>query len=224
MDMKGIFICFTGIDGAGKTTLAKLLVEDLQGKSIKATYVYNRYVPIILRPIMFIGRSLFIRNKDFYEDYGAYSNGKKTASEKHTLLANLYQLILWFDYFVQIFFKINLPLFFGKNVICDRYIYDTIVTDLSVDFSYSGGDIRNSLRRISSLFPTPDITFLVDLPEEIAFERKDDIPSIDYLKDRRSKYLHLKDVFEIHLLNGADTIESIRKNVLNIVQSKLNIR
>ena len=210
MKQKSLFICFTGMDGAGKTTLAKFLMDDLKDMGIKSRYVYNRYVPIILRPIMLIGELLFLRNKDFYKNYTLYSSTKRTASKKHPVLARLYQHLLLFDYFFQILFKIKLPLLFGKNIVCDRYIYDTIVTDLSVDFNYSEEDVKKSLYKILSLFPKPDITFLVDLPEEIAYQRKDDVPSIDYLRDRRETYLHIGKECRMIILDGARPLDELK--------------
>ncbi|PXF51594.1 MAG: hypothetical protein C4B55_04285 [Candidatus Methanophagaceae archaeon] len=167
----GVFICFTGMDGSGKTTLTRALVGTMQKRGIKASYVYNRYIPIVLRPAMLVGELLFLSNKAYSRDYSEYSNTKKNTSKKHPLLAKFYQHLLLFDYFIQILFKIKLPLLFGKNIICDRYIYDTIVTDLSVDFNYSQEEVKKFLDKILSLFPTPDTAFLVDLPEEIAYQR-----------------------------------------------------
>lgn len=214
---KKFFICFTGIDGSGKTTLAKSLVDVMKERGIEAKYVYNRYTPIILRPLILIGGWLFLRGKDGFENYEDYSGTKKSVSKKHPFGASLYQRILLFDYFFQIMFKIKLPLLLGKNIVCDRYIYDTIVTDLSVDFNYTEEDVKKSLSKIPSLFPTPDIIFLVDLPEEIAYQRKDDVPSVDYLKDRRGIYHHIGEKYGMVILDGAKKLEELQDDVKNEV-------
>ncbi|VVB94973.1 Thymidylate kinase [uncultured archaeon] len=214
LKQKNLFICFTGMDGAGKTTLAKSLVEHLQSNGIKSRYVYNRYIPYLVRPVMKIGRIFFLRNKNFYNDYVNYSNTKRSISQKHHFLAKGYQSILLLDYFIQILIKIKLPLILNRNVICDRYIYDTIVTDLSVDFNYSSEDVRRLLAKILFLFPTPDVTFLIDLPEEIAFQRKNDIPSIDYLRDRRKNYLNIGKEYEMTVLDGSESLDKL-KSVIN---------
>ena len=222
MKRNGIFICFTGIDGAGKTTLAKFLINYLRKEGIQATYVYSRYVPILLRPIMFIGKLLFFRDKDFYRDYSEYSNTKKTTSKQHPLLSRLYQHLLLFDYSFQILFKIKLPLLFGKNIVCDRYIHDTIVTDLSVDFNYSKKDVKNSLNKILYLFPMPDILFLIDLPEEIAHKRKDDVPSVDYLRDRRKMYLYIGNEYKMTILDGSMPLDELKYRVKEYTWGKIN--
>lgn len=218
---RGIFICFTGMDGAGKTSISKILVNDLQETGVNIGYVYNRYAPFMLRPIMLIGKLIFLRKKDFSSDYTEYSHTKKTASKKHPFLATLYQYLLLFDYFFQITFKIGLPLHFGKNIVCDRYIYDTIVTDLSVDFNYSDEDVRSCLNKILSLFPTPDIIYLIDVSEEIAYQRKDDVPSIEYLKDRRNTYLSIAKECNMKVLNGSmslnELLGEIKKDLRGII-------
>lgn len=207
---RGRLICFTGMDGAGKTTLAKFLTDDLHEKGIKSRYVYNRYTPILLKPVLLLGKLLFLRDKDVFRDYTEYSKTKKTASKRHPILAGIYQHLLLFEYFFQTLFKIKLPLLFGKKIVCDRHIYDTIITDLSVDFNYSEEDVKKILSKILSLFPTPDITFLVDLPEEIAYQRKDDVPSVDYLRDRRKRYLYIGKECKMIILDGAMPLNELR--------------
>lgn len=221
MKKKRLFICFTGMDGAGKSTLAKFLVEHLRANGIRSRYVYNRYIPILLRPLISMGGFLFLRKKSFFGDYSEYSETKKRAAKKHPFLSKIYQNLLLFDYFFQVLFKIKLPILFGKNIVCDRYIYDTIVTDLSVDFNYSKEEIKNLLDKLLSFFPRPHITFLVDLPEEIAFQRKDDLPSVDYLRDRREKYLYLGKECEMIILDGSMPLEEveyiIERNVEGVI-------
>ena len=222
MKKRGIFICFTGIDGAGKTTLAMSLTEYLRDRGIKTIYVYNRYVPIILKPIISIGDFLFLHDKNIFKDYHDYSDSKKDISKKYPFLAKCYQNILLADYFFQIFFKIRLPLLLGKNVVCDRYIYDTIITDLSIDFNYSREDVRKLLCCMLSFFPTPHITFLIDLPENIAFSRKNDIPSIDYLRDRRYMYLYMGKEQRMKIIDGSLSLEDVKymvkKNIDDVIR------
>lgn len=209
----GIFICFTGIDGSGKTTLAKALVTTMEKRGVKAIYVYNRYIPLILRPAIVVGNILYLRNKDFKKDYVEYSEKKRKVTKKHPHLAKLYRQFLMFDYYFQILLKIKIPLLLGNNIICDRYIYDTIVTDIAIDFNYSKEEAKKYLDKILSLFPAPDILFLVDLPEEIAYKRKDDLPSIEYLTDRRGIYQHMGEECNMIVLDGSKKLDALKCEV-----------
>jgi len=211
-----MFICFTGIDGSGKSTLAKALVTKLELRGIKSKYVYGRFQPLMLSLVNFIGRVLFLHGKDIFKDYIEYSHTKK-ALFGNRLLSSIYGLLLLFDYFFQIIFKIWLPIMLGKNIICDRYIYDTIVTDLAVDLNYSQKKIERMLKTCLSFFPKPDLVFLVDVPEEIAYYRKNDVPSINYLKDRRRIYLDMGHKCGMKILDGLKELVELETAILSEV-------
>jgi thymidylate kinase len=216
--VKSLFVCFTGIDGSGKTTLAKSTVTTLCEAGIAAKYVYNRCTPKISLPFMILGQKIFLRKKDMFKDYSDHSKTKKNLSRKYSFLSKAYQSILLFDCFIQTFIRIKIPLMTGQNIVCDRYIYDTIITDLAVDFNYSEEDVRKTLKLMLILLPAPDRLFFVDLPEEIAYSRKTDVASIDYLRDRRLIYQILKEGINTETLNG--TLKPVDLN--NIVKTKIN--
>ena len=210
MKTNGFLICFTGIDGAGKTTLSKELVESLNKEGVKCKYVYARLSPRILKPFILIGDLIFLRRKDISGNYFEYSNTKRKAIEKHSFLSRVYQQILLLDYVLQIFFKVKLPLTFGKNIVCDRYVYDTVITDLSVDMAYSKDRIIDLINNILRFFPKPDIAFLIDVPEEIAYQRKNDTPSIEYLKEKRERYLDVGKGYRMKILDGSKSLEELQ--------------
>ena len=217
----GKFICLTGIDGAGKTTLASLVVDAMNNNGTKAMYIYNRYIPILAKPALWLAGALLLRNKDIYGSYHEYSSSKRTASSSHPFLAEAYQYLLIFDYLIQIFAKITIPLALGKTVICDRYIYDTLATDLAIDFNYTDDKLEHTLKRFLNLCPVPDLTFLIDLPEEVAMSRKTDVPSIDYLKERRRFYLILADILpDVIILNGCKSPDDLKVAVLGSIGGK----
>jgi thymidylate kinase len=203
------FICITGIDGAGKTTLSRKVAERLNPIMPDVRYVYNRYIPFLVRPLLFLGNYTFLRKKDIFENYAEYSQQKRIASKKHPVLASLYQTLVLCDYALQIFFKVTVPMLSGSTIVCDRYIYDTVITDFSVDFNYSDEEAVALIQKISRYFSRPDLVFLLDVPETVAYARKDDVPSIAYLKDRRKTYLHAADTCGMIRLDGTRQIEDL---------------
>jgi len=224
MKTKGFFICLTGMDGSGKTTLSKELVELLNKKGIKCRYVYGRLNPFILKLFILIGDWLFLRGKDISKNYSEYSNTKRKAIEKHSFLSKVYQQILMFDYSLQIFFKVKLPLIFGKNIVCDRYIYDTIITDLSVDMNYSKDKVISMLNNLLRYSPEPDITFLIDVPEKIAYQRKDDTPAVEYLEERRRVYLDVGKTYKMVILDGSKSLEDLKNSIQKEVFVKVKTK
>ena len=78
MRKKGILICLIGVDGSGKTTHAKALVGELWAQHIKSRYVWNRYEPILIRPLMVAVKILLFRRKNVNSNcYMDYSIAKK---------------------------------------------------------------------------------------------------------------------------------------------------
>lgn len=201
---RGVLVCFTGIDGAGKTTLAKKLAGSLKREGIKAEYVYARYIPWLLKPFMLLGERLFLRGLDPFADYAAYSRTKKRATRQRSFLSFAYQVLLMADYLLQILVKVGLPTLRGRNVICDRYVYDTLINDLAIDFSYSRQRLDTALDWWMRVLPKPCLVVLVDVPEEVAYHRKSDIPSIDYVKERRPLYKHMAQRLGMFVLDGLE--------------------
>lgn len=198
---KGLFICFVGIDGSGKTTLTKNIVGDMHNAGIDFLYRYCRYEPLLLKPFILLARRTILSNENVYQDYKKDSNTKKSLFS-NLLFSRIYEKLVLLDYSVQIIFQIMFPLYSGRNIVCDRYIYDTILTDLSVDLNYSNRKTIDLLDFCFKIFPRPDITFLIDISEIIAFQRKNDVPSLDYLIDRRKKYLSVIHDLDFYVLNG----------------------
>jgi len=223
MVRNNFLICFVGMDGSGKTTLAKDLVETMRQNGIQYKYVYGRLEPFILKPFIMIGRKMFLRGNDMFEDYKQYSSAKNSAIKRHSFLFVFYRYVLLFDYFLQLLFRVRLPTILGKNIVCDRYVYDTAITDLSVDMNLSSLEIQDLIERIFYIAPKPDLTFLIDLPEETAFQRKDDTPSIEYLRERRKIYLNIGKKYEMEVLDGSRSLNEleslIRKEVFRKVIS-----
>ncbi len=197
---KGALICFIGIDGSGKTTQAKALCESLARSGIKARYVWTRFEPKLIKPFVAMAKSLFFRGKDVFRDYAGYVNTKRNLS-KNAILLTTYQYLLLFDYFLQVFQKVRIPLMQGEVIVCDRYIHDT-VADLAVDYGYSDEETQKTLRSYLRLFPKPDLVLILDLPEELAYQRKGDVPSMDYLAERRKIYLNMGKDYNIVALDA----------------------
>ena len=209
---KRIFICFTGIDGSGKTTLAKFLTERMNRDGLECKYVNTRLTPFLLKPFIMIGHKLYLRGKDISNNYDEYSATKRKAI-RASPLSFIYEWLLLLDYSIQVMLKIKVPLMLGKNIVCDRYIYDTLATDLAVDFGYSNQKIERTLNRFLLLFPQPQLTFLVDVPEEVAYQRKDDIPSVHYLRERRKVYLNIGKACGMIVLDGSRSLTDLQSEI-----------
>lgn len=202
-----VLICFTGLDGSGKSTLAKALVVALNQRGIESRHVYSRFEPLLSRPLLVLGRLLLLRKGEQNGDYRQVCAARQKVLSKPGL-AVIYQFLTLFDYWWQMLVRVVIPLKLGKTIVCDRYTYDTII-NLAVDLNYSDSRLGKALNRFSGLLPKPELVFVMDVPEEIALQRKCDIPSIDYLKERRRLYLHLARKNKAVILDGTKDLTEL---------------
>lgn len=212
---RGVLICFIGVDGSGKTTQAKALHESLARTGIKTRYVWIRFEPKLIKPLVAMAKGLFFRGKDVFSDYAGYVKTKRNLSQ-NTVLLTTYQYLLLLDYFLQIFQRVKVPLMRGEVIVCDRYIHDT-VADLAVDYGYSDEETQKLLRSYLRLFPNPDLVFLLDLPEQLAYQRKGDVPSIDYLAQRRKIYLNMGKEYNVVALDATKGLIELKDIVKSSV-------
>lgn len=213
---KGALICFIGIDGSGKSTISLEVNNIFQAKGIKTKYVYGRIVPFFSRLLMWAGRLFILKRKkeDLYLDYDNYVSQKKMKLNSNYFLSRIYMYALLLDQVLQTITKISIPLLFGKTVICDRYVYDTVITDIAIDFNLSLDEILDLINKMLCIIPKPDIVFYIDVPEDVAFGRKNDVAHIGYLADRRKCYKQIAEEYSFITLNGVKTVNDIVEKIL----------
>lgn len=205
-----------GIDGAGKTTLALNLAGHLQKKDASIRYRYCQYFAKLLYPVKRLAKLTVMRRTDEFKDYNAYNTTKKTTSTRFPILAGIYAAIWLLDYILQSFYKISLPILSGKRLIIDRYIFD-IAVNLSLTTNRKPEFAEKIIKSFFKFIPEPDRVIFIDLPEEVAFSRKDDIQDIEYLRERRERYLYLGKKFGFIIIDGTRTPEQLLQDVVEIL-------
>jgi dTMP kinase len=146
--MNGLFVTFEGIDGCGKTTQIELLSKDLQEAGIPYVLIREPGGTVIGEKI----RTILLDKANMGMD-------ERT------------ELLLYEAARAQIVKEKILPeLEAGKVVICDRFFDSTVAYQ-----GYARGlnleDI-DFLNNWSAAGIKPDITFLLDLDEKTAYERR----------------------------------------------------
>jgi tRNA uridine 5-carbamoylmethylation protein Kti12 len=97
MTQRALLICFTGIDGSGKTTQAKLLDRLVGSKGVKSIYVWSRGEVLTIRRYFFPweGRALGTSAREIAMIKILMSEYQ---SRKSRLMGNLLVRMLWSVY------------------------------------------------------------------------------------------------------------------------------
>lgn len=209
-------VTITGIDGAGKSTLAKRVVRKLEANGHSATYVYGRYLPRLAYPLMEFGRRTLFSETDIETDYSTHHNSKREFFSKLPV-SRLYEFLLMVDYAPQLVYRLLPALATSDYVICDRYVFDTFLTDLAGSVITSPEDATERYRSYSRVVPTPDYMFHVQIPIDVAFRRKEDTPALEYLEKRKAFYDAFTTAFDMVQLDGTDELESLEADILDII-------
>lgn len=205
-----------GIDGAGKTTLAKSLVADLQSHDPKVQYKYCQYFAKLLYPVKLAARLSVMRRTDEFKDYDEYNRVKQGTSSRFPRLAGMYAGIWLIDYVMQVLLKVSMPLVFGKKLVVDRYIYD-IAVNISLTANRDLGYAEKMIAAFYRFAPKPNITIFIDLPDAVAFSRKGDIQDVAYLQERSERYRVLAGKYGFYKIDGTKTPEQMLDDARQIV-------
>ena len=201
---KGKLITFEGIDGSGKSTQAKKLVDYLNKSSETAIFVREPGGTTISEEIRDI---LLNRHLEDINDRteALLMTGSRSQLTHEIIMPNLNK---------------------GLHVVADRYSDSTL--------AYQGGGRKIELEWLIQLnkFATfnidPDITFFIDVIPEEAFNRKSkekdriEMAGIELQNRVRDTYLLLAQRFEVRykVIDGHDTIDNIHTKILDEIRSR----
>jgi len=172
---------------------------------------------MLVKPLWALARLLFLPGQNTDADYNQYNDAKRTFLEKGGL-RKFHEVLIMSDYFLQVLFKVTIPLILGTNLICDRYLYDTIVSDLGPDLGYSPEKVQYKLEKYFRIIPKPDLVFLIDVPETVSLARKSDIPASEYLSERKIAYATIASNHKVVALDGTLSLEQLKIEVIKTVR------
>jgi len=212
MMWKVIAIC--GIDGSGKTTQIKLLEKYLKRRGFKVKRVWLRWTAFLSYPFLALCRLLG------YTKWKTISRSNVRYVERrfymNRALARLWPWLFTLDTFIHSTFKIEARRILGYTILCDRFIPDIIVDLICETRDYQ---LPNRLvgRLLLSLIHKDSKLVIMDVDEVTAYNRKYDIPSIDYIKERRKLYLTLAKALGMPIINGKREVNKVHKDILEVL-------
>ena len=204
---KPLFISFEGIDGCGKSTQVKILLERLDQAGIDSTLVREPGGTHISEEI----REVLLTNRD-----------DTMADRTETLLMTAIRAQLTHDIIIP-------PQEKGKFIIADRFSDSTL--------AYQGGGRGLNLNWLIKLnkFATfgvhPDLTFFIDVTVKVGARRRstvhpDRLENVgnDFQEKVRNQYLKLVKLFPDRFitLDGMESPDVIHTRIWSEVKKRMN--
>jgi thymidylate kinase len=189
---RGLNIALLGPDGAGKTTIAKKLLQ----LPFDSKYVYMGRDQFII-PIQ------KIRNR-WEKKEGAWKGKRYLLKEILVYCHRFIELYLRYLFRALPFYKR------GYLIIYDRYLYDLFVG--------KGINKRRIIHKLMyQLFPKPDIVFYLNVDPKIAFERKKE-HSEKIIEQVSQEYKKLDGIIpELTTINANEKEKKVLGRILDII-------
>lgn len=193
-----MLIVVEGVDGAGKTTQAYLLVEQLRKLGYKVEYTSE-------------------------PTYGRIGNILRLHVSKMKSRAPVYEALLYTaDRFEHVNKVIKPKTKKGIIIVSDRYLYSTIA------YQGAAGLDPKWLWEINFFAPKPDLTIYLDIPPEKSLKRKTGrktvFEDLEYEKKVRDLYLKLAETEGFINFDGTKKIKELHSETLSFVLEHLKKR
>lgn len=211
MSQKPMFICITGIDGVGKTTHVNLILEHLREKGIKCKYKWLRFHHFFSLPLL-----AFCRVAG-YTRLSNLGNSQKCSYHefyKSRFVSAVYPWILFFDTFLFTTIKVYTPMFFGISVVCDRFVYDTLI-----DIAVATKDHEIYKKPVGKLFlkliPKNAHFLMLDLDKSTIFSRRPELKDDLTFDERYALYENLPSRFNINVEDNCGSINQVNCSMIS---------
>jgi thymidylate kinase len=211
-----IFVSFSGIDGAGKSTQIEALCFQLNEDGLRVLLIrFWDDVATLIGTREAAGHTIFKGDKGVGTPSAPINRRDKNVRS---------WLMTGVRLFLYLFDAISVRRAVGKAlrskadfVIFDRYIYDELA-----NLNLGNPVIREYVRRIMKIVPRPDISYLLDADPLEACARKPEYP-LEFLHSNRQSYLDLSNLVGGMTVLPPMPIEEVRRKVLYLAHQKFSL-
>jgi thymidylate kinase len=210
-------ISFSGIDGAGKSTQIELVkrLYEVRGKKYKVIWGRGGWTPGLefVKNLIRTDKKLDARAREEYR-LAVHKNIRK---KKLLLIGAILDLYIYFGVYYRF-----LGLF-GREVICDRYIWDTYV-DWKVNYAMFNFENWLIWKLLLLIIPYPSTSIILSISPEESTRRCnfkiDDLTESEELRmSKIDLYFQLiEDQKWTHNVNSQKTIEEVFSEIKNILE------
>ncbi len=208
----GRLICLSGVDGVGKTTHAKLLVQTLRAAGRPSRYVWLRYTHYVSLAVLAVARLLGLTR---YQTI----NGVRYGSwefHRNRVIAAVFPWTVLIDMAAKSAGSLYWRLWRGEWVVADRFVPDILV-DLMV--ATARRDLHRHLvgRLFRGLIPAGARIVILDVAEDDLRARRPDLVHEPSLRVRRQLYLDLAAADGLPVLRVDGGIEQVEAQLQQLV-------
>jgi len=190
---KYLLIVFCGMDGSGKTTLAKKVVEFFKKQGLKFEFIHAH-------------------------GYSISQNSFGLDEERVNRLKYLFRLLIPFAFLDNLFtyyFKYK-PILRNKVLICDRYFYDKVARMM-----YYGICNKFIAKIYLRLLPSPDFAFFLDASSKDVYKRKGE-HSEKNLSYYRKMYRFIAKYLNAPVIDTNQPVNVCYKEILNFLEKSIS--
>lgn len=202
-------ICLSGIDGSGKTSVARFLVKSLlHEKTLR--HVRLRFQFFFTYPVLALCRVLGLSVRTRHPRTGIPHT--ILFRKKNRALLFVFEQVYCLDFIAAVMLKVRLPMLLGYTIICDRYVIDALV-DL---MTYTGRiEVHRWAlgRTLLSLCSLSELSVLLDLREEKALDRKADTESLQFLRIQRRYYRAFAQMLGLPVVDTDSDIATVHATI-----------
>ena len=202
---KGVFIVLLGVDGSGKSSIARKIKEQIDdSRNIIPVYIFH------LMPKVPLQRKHQISDVVVTRPHSQPPRGR---------LLSYIKLVYWLGRYWLGYLTSVRPLLVRKAIVIgDRYAYDLLIDPARYRFSGS----LSLAHRIIKLIPRPDVLIIIDSSPEMVRLRKKEVPlkTLDELNKRYVSFV-LKSPVPAVVIDGNQDLHKVVSDVLDEITFRL---
>jgi thymidylate kinase len=207
-------IALSGVDGAGKSTVARLLGRDLIRLGVEVTHVWTR-PGMRLDRLDRVARAVKrVLGQEAAPGIGQVAAGRgQGLASRRGLVGWAWALLVTLSFLSDVRVRHRRA---GGVVVYDRHLLDALVT---LDFGYEGVDLRLHRWLVRRLMPKAFFTAYLQVPADVAADRKaDELFGMHAVREQLDRYeARLAEAEDIRVLDATRSPEELAGEILRAI-------
>ena len=204
-------IFFVGVDGAGKTLYANMLLKELKRRGIDCRHVWSRYNNYLSKPLLGLTRLTGHNYKEYHNgiEFGYHEFGRSR------IISYLFIILQMTDANLATLFKLCRPSKKSRVLVCDRGPYDTIV-DVMLDTGEKNFSNKYFRSYLASL-PKDHVVFYIHRPIREIYDCRPELEYDRSLPVKDKLYEELSADFGWKRIENSDSVGIVFEKIMNLL-------